>query len=339
MVQTGFSLSSGRIHIDRRYEYAQMLVESGDIHAAIELLEQTREEAASWAVLPFTLGKLYAGERLIDKAIDCFRQALLIDPADHQGAMLEMEILGTPVIGDAMPPAFVETLFDQYASRFDAHLTEALDYSVPQIIADMIWRHCPDLQLDRILDLGCGTGLAAERFAAQASWIEGVDLSGGMLEQARQKGFFHRLEQGDLLAHLQNSPDLFDLIIAADVLIYFGGLENALNAIEPRMDKSAAFVFSVQQLVTREDFAPDYHIGDQHRFSHNTAYLQRAITAAGLAVLACEEHVLRKDRGEDVIGQIYICVHKADVAETCDKLSSQTATLNEAESMPVAAFD
>ena len=46
----------------------------------------------------------------------------------------------------------------------------------------------------RVLDLGCGTGLAGEALRRRAAWLEGVDLSSGMIDQARRKGLYDRLE-------------------------------------------------------------------------------------------------------------------------------------------------
>lgn len=302
-----FLLSSGNLHTDRRLDYARLLYENNEIDAAIDLLLQTTDLAEEWPVLQFTLGKYYAKKGQFNEAIEYFKKTLRLDPDDHQGAMLEIEILGVPMIEDAMPHAFVEALFDQYAPRFDEHLVEKLDYNVPQLISDIVGRNILVHEQQKILDLGCGTGLAAEYFVHTASWIEGIDLSDGMLEQARRKEIYHKLEHAELLQYLQNNDDFYDLIIAADVLSYFGSLEHVFTAARSRLSKAGHFVFTVQKLSITDDFSPDYNLDDQHRFSHNIHYLERAITQSGLHIVALEEHILRKDRGNDITGLLYVC--------------------------------
>src|SRR5207248_233908 len=79
-----------------------------------------------------------------------------------------------------------------------------------------------DASLD-VLDLGCGTGLCGALLRRWARTLVGVDLSPGMLEKARERGCYDRLEQGDLVAVMRTMPARsFDLIVATDVLIYIG---------------------------------------------------------------------------------------------------------------------
>lgn len=160
MILPDFLTTSGNLQADRRYEYACGLAEDDDLTAAIDLLEQTLPLAPHWPVLPFTLGKFYkaAGDKA--RAIEHFEHSRALDTDDHQGAALELERLGLTVIDDIMPPAFVETLFDQYADHFDDHLLGALDYAVPEIIAQEAREYYSPANPVRILDLGCGTGLA-----------------------------------------------------------------------------------------------------------------------------------------------------------------------------------
>ena len=78
-----------------------------------------------------------------------------------------------------------------------------------------------------MLDLGCGTGLSGEAFRPLVDWMEGVDLSPGMIEQARRKNLYDRLDAGDLTesldAHLR-ADARFNLIVAADVFVYCADL-------------------------------------------------------------------------------------------------------------------
>jgi predicted TPR repeat methyltransferase len=117
MIVPEFLSSSGNLQVDRRYDYACGLAEDGDLPAAIELLEQTLALSPHWAVLPFTLGKFYKAVGDSARAIAYFEQSRALDTCDHQGAALELERLGLAVIESHMPPAFVETLFDQYADQ------------------------------------------------------------------------------------------------------------------------------------------------------------------------------------------------------------------------------
>ena len=45
----------------------------------------------------------------------------------------------------------------------------------------------PALHFGTMLDLGCGTGLAGAAFRPLVDWLVGVDLSAGMIAQARGK--------------------------------------------------------------------------------------------------------------------------------------------------------
>ena len=95
---------------------------------------------------------------------------------------------------DAPPPAYVAGVFDDRAEDFDSALVERLEYRVPQMLAELVYEAAAaDTRFARVLDLGCGTGLAGERFRKSAAWLEGVDLSEGMVGVARRKGFYDAL--------------------------------------------------------------------------------------------------------------------------------------------------
>lgn len=309
MILPDFLTTSGDLQADRRFEYAGGLAEDGDLIAAIDLLEQTLPLTPHWPVLPFTLGKYYKAAGDEARAIEHFEHSRTLDPDDHQGAALELERLGLTVIEDIMPPAFVETLFDQYADHFDDHLVGALDYAVPEMIAQAARQYYMPQNPVRILDLGCGTGLAGEHLKPLASYLEGIDLSTRMLDQARQKDLYDKLEQGELVDYLKQSAAPFDLIIAADVLSYFGALESVFEAAAPRLNPGGHFIFSVQALPNPppDPAQTNYHLGSARRFSHAKAYITRAIEASGLEPASIKHVTLRKDEGEDVSGYLVVC--------------------------------
>jgi predicted TPR repeat methyltransferase len=309
-----FTKTSGHRPADRRYEYAQELAARGETEAAIDLLRQAAEIAPEWPAIPFALAGLHARNGDRGAALEFYKRTLALDPQDRQGALVKMQLLGA-ASADGLPPAYVEALFDQYAQRFDTHLVEKLAYSVPRQIAELLRARKPDFRPARILDLGCGTGLAAEFFAGQAQWIEGVDLSAGMLAEARKKNLYQRLRQADLAdwaredgGREDGTQSPFDLIVSADVFAYFGALDGLIAAAARNMAPGGVLIFSAQRLLPSSDYhLSGYQLGEGHRFSHSRAYLEKITAAAGLRITACAESVLRQDRGQDVPGYIVLC--------------------------------
>lgn len=317
-----FLLYSGDIRADRRYEYARAMADSGDVKDAIEVLEQTLELAPHWPVLPFTLGECHEMLGQWQQAEDWYKKTLEADPEDHLGATTKIALLGRTPSGD-LPAAFIKSLFDQYAPRFDKHLLQDLYYKVPQLMGDMVKRHAPDLTCSRILDLGCGTGLATEIFAAHANWAEGVDLSPGMLAQARQKGIYNALHEAELGSFLKSAAGEFDLILAADVLIYMGALDSLFKDIARRLDPKGAFLFSLQKLSENMP-CEGYKLSRKNRFSHQHSYVCRALSDAGLHIIAMEERTLRNDGGRAVDGLLYLCTPEPPVLPDMEVIIQST---------------
>ncbi|MFO0645397.1 MAG: methyltransferase domain-containing protein [Polyangiales bacterium] len=77
----------------------------------------------------------------------------------------------------------------------------------------------------RVLEVGCGTGLILERIARVAERAEGIDLSPGMLEQARQRGLSVREGSATELPFADSS---FDLVYSYKVLAHVPDIEKAL---------------------------------------------------------------------------------------------------------------
>src|SRR5690606_36795419 len=110
-----------------------------------------------------------------------------------------------------------------YAAEFDAALLQRLGYRVPERLAALVVAEMGRRGTERIghaIDAGCGTGLLGERLRRHVSFLEGVDLSVGMLAEARRKGIYDRTAQAELVAYLTAGAEPADRIAAADVLCY-----------------------------------------------------------------------------------------------------------------------
>lgn len=298
--------SSGELAADRRYLWAEGSRAEGDWDAAAELFAQAVELAPSWPSGWYALGD--ALERLGrgDEARQAFDQCRALDAADTLGAGLRLARLGGEPVA-SMPARFVAGLFDGYASGFDRHLVDKLAYRGPEIIVSalqtVMQRDSRAVHFARVLDLGCGTGLLAEALQGKAGEIDGVDLSPGMLEVARAKNLYHALHIADVTAFVAAVPPAagYDLIAAADVLVYLGDLAPLFQAVPPALSPSGLFAFTVQ---SRPDAG--FALGADMRFHHAETYLRTTAAAAGLACRHLAPVVTRRDGGQDVPGFVVV---------------------------------
>jgi predicted TPR repeat methyltransferase len=193
----------------------------------------------------------------------------------------------------------VRGLFDAYADRFDDALLNGLHYRAPARLAAMIDALHPKQQASRGLDLGCGTGLMAEYLRGRAARFDGVDLSPEMIAKARARGLYDELVVADVVDHLRANDEPFDLLVAADVFVYLGDLAPVLAAAAARLSPDGRFYFTVEA-----GDGDGFSLRDSLRYAHAPGYVGAQASAAGLAIVAMEEAVLRFDRGEPVHGLV-----------------------------------
>jgi SAM-dependent methyltransferase len=105
-----------------------------------------------------------------------------------------------------------------------------LAYAAPQILFDLASMVMPGHDKLTILDLGCGTGLAGAVFKPLAVQLDGVDLSPAMIEKARTRNIYDHLAVQDLTTALGAEGPSYDLILAADTLVYLGDLKPVFEA-------------------------------------------------------------------------------------------------------------
>ncbi|MCR5858321.1 class I SAM-dependent methyltransferase [Mesorhizobium sp. J428] len=295
-----FDPSSGDALADRRADFADMLLQSGDAAAAAELMLQALEKAPGWAYGWFRLGEMHEAAGAVAPAAEAFRMALKLDPEDHAGAVLKLHLTGAAEDPEAMPAAFVETLFDQYAGKFETSLVVKLGYRAPELLFDAIKATHPG-RFACAIDLGCGTGLMGERLHPVCDRLEGYDLSTGMLKVARAKGIYDVLEQADLAVLSFDTPRA-DLAVAADVYMYVGALETAFANARTMVVPGGLFAFSVEKLDEADGFA----LCETRRYAHSQAYVESCLSDAGFRLLSLSEATIRKDREQAVTGMIVV---------------------------------
>ncbi len=298
-------LAAGDLIAERRFARAKAAAKERDWSAAAELYEQTVERAPHWAAAWFALAE--AREKLgdLDAAARAFHGTLAADPADAQGAAARLALMGRGNVPDALPQAYVARLFDDYAWRFDKHLIKNLGYRAPALIAEALSAVAPDRRFASVLDLGCGTGLMGEALRDRTDHLTGVDFSPAMIAKARERAVYDELLVGDAVAPMRERPSGFDLIVAADVLVYVGDLAPLFAAVETALTAEGLFAFSVE---TCE--GDGFRLEPTMRFAHSRSYVETAAREAGLRQLLIQSASTRREADADAPG--LICVFEGN---------------------------
>jgi predicted TPR repeat methyltransferase len=233
------------------------------------------------------------------EAVTGYRQALALgaDAAQVEFALAALGVGDTP---ERSPQGYVKALFDQYAGHFDEHLSGVLDYQTPAVLGAVLARALADKRGDT-LDLGCGTGLCAPYLRPYSQSLTGIDLSAKMLDKASERGLYDRLECADIGEFLAASTDNFDLIVAADVFVYFGDLAAIFSQVHSALRPAGYFCFSVEA-----DEGGDFTLLPSNRYAHALPYLRRLADSAGFVLVEAQAAPLRTENGVPVPGHALV---------------------------------
>jgi predicted TPR repeat methyltransferase len=298
-------LSSGDLMADRRFEFARDLQLRGDLPAAADLLLQAAELAPNFASAWFTLGQIREELGEGEAAIAAYRKAQASDPRDRHGASLRLMRLGAEQLS-GMPQAYVQVLFDQYASRFESSLVDDLGYRGPALLFKAVLSVRAAARkpafFKRALDLGCGTGLAATAFAKEVDHFIGIDLAPRMIERARETGLYEELQVDDMLSGLRGKPDASaDLILAADAMVYVADLAPVLAEARRVLADGGLLAFT-----TETHDGEGVVIGDGLRYAHSAAYVRATVEGAGLKLPLLEDRSARNEDNVPVPGLVAV---------------------------------
>lgn len=228
------------------------------------------------------LGLAYCvlGQR--DKAIELYEEWLKEEPDHPVVAHLLAGCTGRDVPSRASDQC-VQIIFDSFAASFESKLAHLL-YRAPTLVHEMLEDsgQRPTKTLD-VLDAGCGTGLCGPLVAPYARRLTGVDLSAGMLAQAKTKEIYDELVQDELTRFMRNRPAGFDLVVSADTLVYFGDLGDVAAAAHAALRPGGMFVFTLEELLP-EDGDLEMRLEPHGRYAHSRRYAERLLRETGFNV-------------------------------------------------------
>jgi predicted TPR repeat methyltransferase len=137
----------------------------------------------------------------------------------------------------------------------------------------------------------------------------GVDLAEGMLACARRRGVYDALHCDELLAVLGGREREFDLVAAADVLIYLGDLGPFFAAAARGLRPEGLLAFSTEVLERG-----DYRLLPTGRFAHAPEYV-RGLAASAFAEEACRETTIRLEGARRLRGQLFLFRRRTEGAK------------------------
>ena len=317
-------VGEGRGGLVARLMLARAWTAAGETAKAVEAARQTASLYPDIAEAALGLGAALLAAEELPTAIAEFQRVLRIDPGHAEARYLlgcawleagEAEpalaafapLEDMPGLAERIAEAeaikarprsdagYVRHLFDQFSTDYDARMLGSLCYRAPMILRELAALVIPgETGLD-VLDLGCGTGLSGAAFKDRAGHLTGVDLSPAMIEKARARAIYDTLLVADIESGLGAAR--YDLVIAADTLVYLGDLDSAFNAVVAALKPGGWFLFTVEA-----GAAEGFELGPKRRWRHSENYLRQCASGHGFAVAGFMDCVPRHEAHAPVNG-------------------------------------
>jgi predicted TPR repeat methyltransferase len=320
-------IEQGRGGLLARFTLVHALLAAGDTGEAVRAARETALINPSVARAASSLGEALRVAGNLPTAIGEFQRALRLDPSldfariglghawldageperaleiyaqienasdELRNAIAQAEAARGQARSD---PRYVRHLFDQFSADYDARMRGQLGYRGPEILRELSSFLLPPRSDLAILDLGCGTGLAGMAFEDMAAHLDGIDLSPAMIEKSRALGIYDRLVVGDIESGLAAFDRRYDLILAADTVVYLGDLARLFDAVAAHLSGDGLFLFTAESTQ-----GEGFELGPKRRWRHSEAYLRAQAQKAGMDVAGLMAASPRTEAGVPVDG-------------------------------------
>ena len=139
----------------------------------------------------------------------------------------------------------LEERYDQWATEYDKDLDEVFAWNAPQTGANVLASLVPATAA--VLDAGAGTGLAGKCLAnAGFTNLAAMDLSQGMLDEARKKNVYSSFHQMTLGETLGFETGQFDAVISIGVFTLGHAPINSFDELARVTKPGGYVVFSLR---------------------------------------------------------------------------------------------
>ncbi len=288
---------------DARNNLADLYYRLGRIEESLGQAKVAQERAPRDIRTHEMRGAILCKLRRFDEAAKAYQAWLEKEPGNPK-ALHHLAACTGQGVPTRASDAYVQLVFDRFSDSFESKLA-MLGYRAPTLVTEAVAERLGPAAADLdVLDGGCGTGLCAPLIRPFARRLTGVDLSEGMLAKARGRGQYDALHRAELTAYMKQHADRYDLIISADTLVYFGALDEALDAAAHALRPGGHLCFTVEALAEGE--TADYQLQHHGRYTHSKTYLGAMLGQAGLSRRDLDQVVLRSEHGQPVVGWLVL---------------------------------
>jgi len=296
---------SGRYH----YELGNAFRKKGELANAIDAYQKALAINPDDRESFRTLSRLHYVTGNSERNCELIEQWLQRKPDDALAVHL-LSAYGSAPAPERASDEFVRETFDRFAASFDGVL-EKLDYRAPVLVEKVLREHSgAAAPVERLLDVGCGTGWCGPLLRPLTQRLEGLDLSSQMLARASERNVYDELHEAELTQFLASAPQRYDVLACADTLCYFGDLSAPCRAAAIALRSGGRFAFTVE----RHEATPSHpgsRLHEHGRYSHTEEYVRQVLEHSGFRILILETQDLRRELGKPVVGLLV-------VAERCD---------------------
>ncbi|MBR6663956.1 MAG: tetratricopeptide repeat protein [Alphaproteobacteria bacterium] len=188
----------------------------------------------------------------------------------------------------------------EYTKRLFNAFSKSYDETIKKLESNIINKFMelnPKLK-GKILDLGCGTGLAGYLLKNKEVELYGVDLSENMIDEAQKKSVYKELYCQDIKSFL-DEKDIgeFDVVTMFDVVSYMGDLRDILCRL-----KGKEVWFSIEK--AQDNINKDYYLTPNGRYKHKLSYIEGLKNEYNFFKIKEFEIVLRNEADVPVLGYL-----------------------------------
>jgi predicted TPR repeat methyltransferase len=196
------------------------------------------------------------------------------------------------------PLEYIKKLYDLCSHNYTRYISKQQKYKVPQIFKQILKEH-KIMQVNRALDIGCGTGLVAAELKSTVRFLQlvGVDVSHNMLDIAKKSYLYTDLYLDNVDNYLLKKTKKYDLILAADVLVFQGCLKNTFKQIANCMHDKSKFLVSLEMSTSQS-----YAVKHTGRFGHSLDYINRITAENNLKITKYVIIIVRQEAGIPIPG-------------------------------------